>query len=83
MFKIVEFACGLNDGVDGTSRFCTELVEFVETSVVSSSVVALQFPSVVKLPGSTIEGFEAIVVSSKIIKNYYIEVSNLTFSNQF
>ena len=48
VFKIVEFACGLNDGVDGTSRFCTELVELVETSVVSSPVVALQFPSVVK-----------------------------------
>ena len=47
-FRIVELACGLNDGVDGTSRFCTELVEFVETSVVSSPVVALQFPSVVK-----------------------------------
>ena len=29
------------------------------------------------------QGFEAIVVSSKIIKNYYIEVSNLTFSDQF
>ena len=47
VFKIVEFACGLNDGVDGTFRFCTEL-EFVETSVVSFPVVALQFPSVVK-----------------------------------
>ena len=48
VFKIVEFACGLNDGVDGTSRFCTELVEHVETSVVSSPVVASEFPSVVK-----------------------------------
>ena len=79
---MVEFACGLNDGVDGTSRFCIELVEHVETSVVSSPVVASEFPSVVKWPGSTIVGFEeelsdtvvvdvdvvAIVVSSKITK---------------